>query len=113
MTELGEFLWQLRRGRDELLYDMANNLGMSPSELSAVENGRRLPPEGFIEAVSSCHWLDSNDKEHLAALVASAEACFGQAKEPETTKFVPPWDVPEGLAAYEDDYGNIQYRITR
>ena len=43
-TALGKFLRKLRVDRDERLYDMAENVGVSSAFLSGVENAiRRLP----------------------------------------------------------------------
>ena len=40
-TTLGVFLRKLRLANDEILKDMAKNLGVSSAFLSAVENGKK------------------------------------------------------------------------
>ena len=46
MNRLGRFLKKLRIENGEVLFDMAQRLGVSPAFLSAVENDRKVAPLG-------------------------------------------------------------------
>lgn len=49
ITEFGKELRKLRIDRDETLATMAKKMGVSTSYLSAIENGLRSVPDGFME----------------------------------------------------------------
>ena len=57
LTPLGKFLRKLRLDNDQLLRDMAERLDMPSSTLSAIETGRRKPPQGFAEKVGRAYAL--------------------------------------------------------
>lgn len=67
INELGRALRKLRIDNDELLKDMAVRLGYSASFLSAIETGRKRPPEGFLFKVSSAYQLDNTAQLELSA----------------------------------------------
>lgn len=48
LTSVGRFLRTLRIDHGEILKDMADVLGVSSAFLSAVENGKKKMPEGWI-----------------------------------------------------------------
>lgn len=50
-TNYGKILRKIRIDADELLKDMAENVGVSPAFLSAVENGNKSPSEKVTEAI--------------------------------------------------------------
>lgn len=66
LTQLGKFLRKIRIDRGELLKDMANNLGMSSSMLSSIENNNRKPPKDFVSRVESAYQLTAEQAEDLA-----------------------------------------------
>ena len=57
LTPLGKFLRKLRLDNDQLLRDMAERLDMPSSTLSAIETGRRKPPQGFAEKIGRAYAL--------------------------------------------------------
>ena len=50
-TALGKFLRKLRVDRDERLYDMAENVGVSSAFLSGVENGHKKASASLINNI--------------------------------------------------------------
>ena len=69
-TELGRFLRKLRIDNDELLKDMASKLDVSPSMLSAIENGTRKATKALIEKVSKTYTLALDQIQELEMAVA-------------------------------------------
>lgn len=65
MTSLGRFLRKLRIDHDEILFDMAKRLGVSPSFLSAVENGKKTPPVGWFDQLTVQYNLDPSQQNEL------------------------------------------------
>lgn len=65
VTALGKFLRKLRVDNEELMKNMADNLGISSSMLSAIENGKRNPPAGFAGRVEKAYQLASDQVESL------------------------------------------------
>ena len=55
--KLHKFLRSIRLERGEILRDMAKRLGMSPSELSSIELGKKPLPKGFLDKIQS-HYLN-------------------------------------------------------
>ena len=49
LTSFGKICRKLRIDKDQALLDMASCLGVKPSFLSAVENGRKNVPKGWCE----------------------------------------------------------------
>lgn len=72
MTNLGRFLRKLRIDHDEILFDMAQRLEVSPSFLSAVENGKKTPPVGWIDQITDQYNLDLSQQEELRNLLSDA-----------------------------------------
>lgn len=70
MTPFGERLRALRAERGLTLREMADELGVSPTYLSALEHGRRGRPNwGFIQRVIQYFnviWDDAEDLQRLA-----------------------------------------------
>lgn len=50
-SELHKYLRNIRIENNELLKNMADKLGLQPSELSAIEHQRKTMPEGFMEMI--------------------------------------------------------------
>lgn len=57
ITEFGRFLRDLRHSHTELLKDMAQNLGVSPAFLSAVESGKKSIPAEMQKSVERLYAL--------------------------------------------------------
>ena len=53
LPSIGRFLRKLRIDNGEILKDMAEALGVSSAFLSAVENGKKKMPEGWIEKLKT------------------------------------------------------------
>lgn len=71
MTEFGKFLRKIRIDREELLYTMANALGVSPAFLSAVETGRKPIPHDLPSKIVTLYHLSDEQAQELYE-VASA-----------------------------------------
>jgi transcriptional regulator with XRE-family HTH domain len=65
LTEFGKFLRNLRIEYEELLKDMADKLGVTPSYLSAVETGKRNIPDDWLEKIKKFYNLDIFAQETL------------------------------------------------
>ncbi len=59
-TEFGKLLRKIRIDRDEILKDMAENLKVSSSYLSAIEVGKRQVPDTLIRELQAYYSLDGN-----------------------------------------------------
>lgn len=57
IPELHKYLREIRIEHGELLKDMADKLGMSSSELSAIEHGKKPMPEGFMKRIQSLYMV--------------------------------------------------------
>jgi transcriptional regulator with XRE-family HTH domain len=72
MTPFGARLRALRAARGETLKAMATTIGVSPSYLSALENGRRGTPTWLLLQRIIAHfniiWDEAEDLQRLAAL---------------------------------------------
>lgn len=71
-TKLGMFCRKLRIENGELLYDMAQKLGVSSAFLSKVENGKKKPPIHWKEEIISQYKLGGN-------MLKEFEDCFFDA----------------------------------
>lgn len=83
ITELGKELRKIRIDRDERLLDMADKLQKSAAFVSAVEVGKKTPPNGFEEAVISAYSLAADMAEKLRSAADRARKAF--TIEPNTT----------------------------
>ena len=63
LTSIGRFLRKLRIDNGEILKDMAEALGVSSAFLSAVENGKKKMPEGWIEKLKSIYSFTAEQVE--------------------------------------------------
>jgi transcriptional regulator with XRE-family HTH domain len=63
ITKFGKFCRKLRIDKGELLYDMATKLGVSPSFLSKVENGKKKPPIEWEEIIINEYGLSGTELE--------------------------------------------------
>lgn len=69
LTNFGKFCRKLRIDNAKLLYDMANELGVSSAFLSKVENGKAKPPAEWIDIIANNYKLNVNEKQELERLV--------------------------------------------
>lgn len=65
LTRFGKTLRKIRIEHDELLKDMANKLNVTVAYLSAVENGKRDVPDGWVEIISEKYGLSSLEQRDL------------------------------------------------
>lgn len=65
VTKLGKFFRKLRIDEGELLYDMAQNLGVSSAFLSKVENGKKKPPQKWEETIISMYELEGEKEKEF------------------------------------------------
>ena len=74
VTALGKYLRKLRIDKGEVLFDMARKLNVSPSFLSAVENGNKRMPPKWNEFLPSLYSLSASDMEEFTAAIAESES---------------------------------------
>lgn len=65
LTSFGKELRKLRIEHGELMKDMAKNLGVTVSHLSAVENGKRNVPRSWINDIGELYNLSTEQFEKL------------------------------------------------
>ena len=65
LTPFGKALRVLRLNSGELLKDMAQNLGVTPSYLSAVENGKKEPTQEIMDRLHNSYALGEKEWEML------------------------------------------------
>ncbi len=69
LTPFGRFLRKLRIDQGELLKDMAEKIGVTPSYLSAVEMGKKAVPDTWIYTLRNLYQsIDEQDLQRLAEL---------------------------------------------
>lgn len=69
LTSIGRFLRKLRIDNGEILKDMAEALGVSSAFLSAVENGKKKMPDGWIEKLEAIYSFTAEQLEELQEAV--------------------------------------------
>lgn len=57
LDRFGKLVRDIRITRSLLLHDMANELGISSSELSAIECGKKPVPDWFIPALNKSYGI--------------------------------------------------------
>lgn len=65
LTNFGKALRKIRIDHDELLKDMAGNLDVTVAYLSAVENGKRDVPDGWVGIISDKYGLSDQEEVEL------------------------------------------------
>lgn len=70
LTDLGKFLRKMRLDKGLLLKNMADQINYTPAFLSAVETGRKLPPDGFAQRVISTFGLSGEVAQTVQRLCA-------------------------------------------
>lgn len=58
VTPLGKELRIIRLNVNEILKDMAVKIGISPSYLSSIENGKRPPTQSLVNKIINIYKLD-------------------------------------------------------
>ena len=61
LTALGKVLRVIRMDKGLLLKDMADQMGVKPSYISSIENGKRKPSENFVQSVQSALQLTADE----------------------------------------------------
>ena len=65
LTEFGKLLRKIRIDRHELLKEMADQLKVSSSYLSAVETGKRRIPKDWVKQISKIYGLSDAEQRIL------------------------------------------------
>jgi len=65
MTTLGTLLKMIRIQNGEVLKNMAENLGVTASYLSAVENGKRDMPKDWTQRIGRLYELDEKTLKNI------------------------------------------------
>lgn len=74
LTSIGKFLRKLRIDRNEILLNMSEKLGVMPSFLSAVENGKKKMPTAWRTKIVELYNLtDAQINEFENAIAATNE----------------------------------------
>jgi transcriptional regulator with XRE-family HTH domain len=76
----------LRIHRDERLLDMARKLEISSSFLSAIEKGKKSPPEGIEEKIAVLYSLSDVESEDLRSAADRARESFTVRPETEQAR---------------------------
>jgi len=74
LTDLGKALRIIRVNRNICAKDMAVQLCISPSYLSAIENGMRNVPENFLSQLLSKYQLSEYEKELINTAIIVGDA---------------------------------------
>jgi transcriptional regulator with XRE-family HTH domain len=72
LTEFGRYLRKFRIDCGELLKNMADKLGVTPSYLSAIETGKRNTPGDWVEKIADLYHLDLIEKDQLVDATANS-----------------------------------------
>jgi transcriptional regulator with XRE-family HTH domain len=87
ITEFGKRLRILRIERGEILMTMATTLGVTPSYLSAVENGKREVPLDWPRKIAQHYALSAADFEELVSFAELSKTTvrlnLGKAGQPQ------------------------------
>jgi len=65
LTALGKVLRVIRMERGLLLKDMADKMGVKPSYISSIENGKRKPSKNFIDDVKRALCLTGEEFQQV------------------------------------------------
>lgn len=66
LTEFGKTIRKLRLDKGILLKQMADDIGMTSSYLSAIEHGKREIPKRLISDLSNTYTLTSDEEDNLS-----------------------------------------------
>ena len=76
MTEFGRILRIIRVNTGDSAKDMSKKLYISPSYLSAIENGKRSIPSNLITSIATVYNLSERDKTRLRDAVLCNDKPF-------------------------------------
>lgn len=89
VTTFGKLLRKIRIDHGEVLKDMADRLGVSPSFLSSVEVGRKSAPAGWSDVIADSYHLSAEQRQELKAAekeaVVSVRIDFKNSEQPQRT----------------------------
>lgn len=74
LTLFGKFCRKLRIDNGELLKNMADKLGVTPSYLSAVETGKRNIPTDWYDKLSLIYSLNAADRRELNTAIQESQS---------------------------------------
>lgn len=74
LTRFGKFCRKLRIENGELLFDMAQRLGVSSAFLSKVENGKSKPPIHWEDAITAIYNISQEQAAELHACMVEARS---------------------------------------
>lgn len=86
LTVFGKSLRKIRIDNNEILSDMAEKLHVTAAYLSAVENGKREVPEGWIEELKRSYGLNSKKISELEEAAFSSKKSIKIKLEDETDR---------------------------
>lgn len=72
LTRFGRFCRKLRIDNGKLLFDMAQQLGVSSAFLSKVENGKAKPQADWLDIIATEYSLDEDSIDELANSIKEA-----------------------------------------
>ncbi|MEG1442032.1 MAG: helix-turn-helix transcriptional regulator [Oscillospiraceae bacterium] len=75
ITKFGKFLRNLRMDNGEILKSMAEKLEITSSFLSAVENGKKKIPEGWVNKIASLYSLSNRKQAELQNAYYETNEC--------------------------------------
>lgn len=73
ITKFGEFTRDLRLEKEENLKEMAENLNVSSAFLSAVENGKKNVPKGWLKEFTNIYHLAKEKQKELSDAIEDAK----------------------------------------
>lgn len=89
VTKFGKLLRKIRIDHGEILKNMADRLGVSPSFLSAVEVGRKSAPTGWSDIITDSYHLSEEQRKELREAeqeaVVSVKIDFANSEQPQRT----------------------------
>lgn len=72
ITDLGKLLRILRINKGDNAKDMADKLSISPTYLSAIENGKRNVPHGFYDSLNGAYELSITEQNSIKSAIAKS-----------------------------------------
>lgn len=75
-TSFGEYLRIQRIKHHEVMGDLVKVLGTSTPFLSAVENGKKNIPEGWIEKLIAHYGLNDEEQQHLVNAAEESKVVY-------------------------------------
>jgi len=76
ITQLGKFLRKVRIDRDQILYDMAQELELSVAQLSAIELGKRSIAPKVKQRIITLYSALASDESEVARLVDVSQPTY-------------------------------------